>query len=189
MVHGRMIVCAWEAGLKDVEEKAVKLVMQAVEHQLKKIISQVLSRRNGYKLREKRFQYAMGCKVPNPYLRHSILIPDSTLESEATTITDSGNHIPSIKLPYDFAESHAAQQISMASTCAINRGLVTLYDLLEALQLYRNAIPSHTVYATAMERIIHKLWHTSNEELEQEVTHRQEILVKQQLVTQHAPIR
>lgn len=31
MVHGRMYVCAWENGLDDVAENAVKFVMTAVE--------------------------------------------------------------------------------------------------------------------------------------------------------------
>lgn len=31
MVHGRMLVCAWEVGLEEVADSAVKLVMQTVE--------------------------------------------------------------------------------------------------------------------------------------------------------------
>ena len=31
MVHGRLLVSAWECGLRDVNDSAVKLVMQAVE--------------------------------------------------------------------------------------------------------------------------------------------------------------
>ena len=31
MVQGRMLVCAWETGLEDVSDTAVKLIMQAIE--------------------------------------------------------------------------------------------------------------------------------------------------------------
>ena len=31
MVHGRMLVCAWETGLADVQDTAVKLLMLALE--------------------------------------------------------------------------------------------------------------------------------------------------------------
>lgn len=31
MVHGRLLVSAWECGLRDVSDSAVKLVMQSVE--------------------------------------------------------------------------------------------------------------------------------------------------------------
>lgn len=31
MVHGRMLVCAWETGLADVQDAAVKLVLLSLE--------------------------------------------------------------------------------------------------------------------------------------------------------------
>lgn len=31
MVHGRMLVCAWETGLEEVADTAVKLIMQSIE--------------------------------------------------------------------------------------------------------------------------------------------------------------
>lgn len=31
MVHGRMLVCAWEVGLEEVTDTTVKLVMQTIE--------------------------------------------------------------------------------------------------------------------------------------------------------------
>lgn len=31
MVHGRMLVCAWETGLEEVSDTAVKLIMQSIE--------------------------------------------------------------------------------------------------------------------------------------------------------------
>lgn len=45
-------------------------------------------------------------------------------------------------------------------------------------QVHKSAIPSHTVYATNMERIINKLWHPSHEELDQDTIHRQEVQIK-----------
>lgn len=169
MVHGRLLVSAWECGLKDVTDNAVKLVMKSVEHQLKNIIAHVISRRNGYKLREKRFKFAMGTEVANPYTRHRNMFHDSSVESEATVISDKGNHIPSTKLPADYSVGHSAEQIS--GTMAGPRrdeGPITLYHLLEGLQSYKNAIPSHPICASAIERIIHKLWHPGHEELETE---------------------
>ena len=46
-------------------------------------------------------------------------------------------------------------------------------------QLYRSSIASHTVYAPAVERVIHKLWHPSREEINQELIHHQEVTIKQ----------
>ena len=90
MLHGRMLVAAWENSLEDVHFRALDLLRHAVQvrrvqslnhfafkqsimckvkhvlycfhlqAQLKNVVSAVLSRRQGYKLREKRFKFAMG---------------------------------------------------------------------------------------------------------------------------------
>ncbi|KAJ8299920.1 hypothetical protein KUTeg_021439, partial [Tegillarca granosa] len=108
MVHGRVLVCAWETGLDDVVDEAVKLVMQAVESQLKNIISMVLTSRNGYKVREKKFKFAVGTQAQNPYLRHASLIEDTSTES-------SGSHVPCRRPPLEIGEGLATQQLSAAS--------------------------------------------------------------------------
>ncbi|XP_076091348.1 transcriptional adapter 1-like isoform X1 [Mytilus galloprovincialis] len=196
MVQGRMLVCAWETGLEDVSDTAVKLIMQAIEvkeggsdtavklimqaieNQLKNIISQVLSKRSGYKVREKKFKYAMGTQVLNPYLRHTSQIDDTSTESEATSITANALHIPSRKPPFDIGSAQAAEQLSTAQF-PTSKGPVTLFELLETLQLHRSSIASHSVYAPAIERVIHKLWHPSREEINQEHIHHQEVTIKQ----------
>ncbi|XP_033732728.1 transcriptional adapter 1-like [Pecten maximus] len=182
MVHGRMLVCAWESGLEDVSDMAVRLVMQSIENQLKNLISLVLSQRSGYKLREKKFRFAVGTQVKNPYLRHANLIEDENTESEATMISQTGNHIPSRKSPLEIGEGAAAEQLASANQPAY-KGPVSLFDLIQSLQLYKSAIPSHTVYSVAMERVIHRLWHPSHEEINQHIIHTQEMALKQQMST------
>ncbi|XP_045207907.1 transcriptional adapter 1-like [Mercenaria mercenaria] len=185
MIHGRLLVCAWEIGLVSVDDAVVKFIMQALEIHLKNIITQVLIRRNGYKVREGRFRYALGTNVPNPYIRHSLMLQDRTLESEATMITD-GQHVPNKRLPQDCNEGYLAQQLSANTLEPTEREPVTLYNLLETLQTYKNTIPSHSVYAPAIERIIHKLWHPSHEELG--YTDKQEVPVSQSTASSQ-PVR
>ncbi|KAL5011598.1 hypothetical protein ScPMuIL_010149 [Solemya velum] len=188
MVHGRMLVSAWEFGLEDVADGAVKIVMQSVEYQLKQIISLVLALRGGYQLREKKFRFAMGSEVTSPYLRHSSTAQDSRQESEATTVIQTGNHIPNLHLPMDAGSAAAAEALATSSRPHTFKGPVNLSSLLQALQLYRSVIPSHSVYAPAVERIVHKLWHPSNEDLEQELIHEQEMSMKQE-ISQQAAVR
>ena len=51
-------------------------------------------------------------------------------------------------------------------------------------QSYKSCIPSHTVYATNMERIVNRLWHPSTEEIEQEEIHKGEVAIKEQLLAE-----
>lgn len=177
MVHGRMYVCAWENGLDDVAENAVKFVMTAVESQLKNIIVKVLGRKSGYRVREKRFKHSIGCDVPNPYLQRSYLKVNYLCDSNTTEISNSE----------EAAEMEAVQQLAsipMNKRVRIDQGPITLFHLLDALQLYKNVIPSHSVYVPAVEKTIHKLRHPTHEELEQDVIYQQEMNLKQQLAQQ-----
>ncbi|XP_052280494.1 transcriptional adapter 1-like [Dreissena polymorpha] len=165
MMQGRLLVCAWEAGLTNVEEAVASLVMQSVEVQLKNIITELISRRNGYKLREGHCKFAMGEPIPNPYTRHRHLLRDRTLESEATTVNSLGHHVPARRFPEEVNEGFRAQTLAASTSEPEPRYPSTLYNLLETLQTYPNLIPNHAVYAPAVERIIHRLWHPSHEEL------------------------
>lgn len=189
MVHGRMYVCAWENGLDDVAENAVKYVMTAVESQLKNIIVKVLGRKCGYRVREKRFKYSIGCEVPNPYLQRSYLKVNYLCESDATEISSNGMQIPSIRLSEEAAEMEAVQQLASIPVnnnkrVRTDEGQITLFHLFDALQLYKNVIPSHSVYMAAVERTIHKLRHPTHEELEQDAIYQQEMSLKQHLALQ-----
>ncbi len=71
LVHGRLLLAAWEEGLDTVDDEAVKLVLLAVEQQLRKLVMALLVQRNGYKVREDgSFVHSVGSSVPNPWLRN-----------------------------------------------------------------------------------------------------------------------
>lgn len=58
--------------------------------------------------------------------------------------------------------------------------LLYKHDLVTCLvQVHRGVMPSHTMYALNMERIISRLWHPSHEELEQDHVHRQRLAAKE----------
>ncbi|KAL8625934.1 hypothetical protein ACOMHN_012526 [Nucella lapillus] len=164
LIHGRALVCAWEMGLQDVQDNVVKLIIHALEMQLKKIVSAVMQKRSGYKVREKRFRFSMGCGVRNPYLRQACITPDPSLHSEATTVTTSGHHTPSLKPSVQTAEQTAAHELCLVDLPPLYPSPISMTDLLETLQLNKSVIPSHMVSGQAMECIIHRMWHPVSQE-------------------------
>ena len=52
LIHGRLLVSAWEEGIEGCEDEAVSLTMVAVQHLLKNIVSALLVSRNPYRTRE-----------------------------------------------------------------------------------------------------------------------------------------
>lgn len=181
MIHGRMFVTAWDCGLDAVDDEAVRLVLAAVEYHLKSIVMAVVSRRRAYKLREGRFIHAVGTVLPNPYTMNTCLFLDPTAESAATDILGSGEHVPSIKWTADRVETEAMQILACGSFSTPVLAPVSLFDLHESLQVRRNIIASHSIYAVNIERIAARLWHPSHEELEQDYLHQKEEEIKQQL--------
>ncbi|XP_074655107.1 transcriptional adapter 1-like isoform X2 [Tubulanus polymorphus] len=179
IIHGRMLVAVWENGMDDVQDNAIRLVSLAMENLLKNILTVVLSRRNSYKTRENRFRYAMGCPLPSVFLRNSTLSHDYSMESEETSVTSQGQVIPSIKPSAEVAEIDAITQISSHNKQQCKYP-VSLFDVYKGLQVYKSAIPSHTVYTMAMENIISKMWHPSNEDLEQETLYHRERQIRDQ---------
>ncbi|MGH0168819.1 UNVERIFIED_CONTAM: hypothetical protein FKN15_066602 [Acipenser sinensis] len=85
--------------------------------------------------------------------------------------------------PPQVSPDEAEQQAALLLACSGDRlpaapPPVSMFDLLEALQ----AVPSHTVYALNVERILARLWHPSHKELEQDHVHRQRLAAKEGLV-------
>lgn len=179
LVHGRMFVIAWDCGLDGVDDSAVQLLMTAVKHQVKEVLTAVLSRRNAYKLREGRFQFALGCTPSNPYLCNS---RNLQCHSHPTTVSSTGEHLPEMVPTLDWAESEAALEVACDPTARPRLPPVSAMDLVEALQVHKSCIPSHTVYTRTMEQALAAQWHPSHEELDLEQIRAQEDAIRSQLL-------
>ncbi|KAJ1172273.1 hypothetical protein NDU88_004120 [Pleurodeles waltl] len=183
-LEGRMIVTAYENGLDNVTEESVSIVIYALEKHMKDILSSVISRRRAYRLRDGHFKYAFGSNVnPQPYLKNSILAYNNFIESPAMGISPPAGPNPSSNLHPDEAEQQAALLLACSGDILpASLPPVNMYDLLEALQVNREVIPSHTVYALNIERMLAKLWHPGHGELQQDEIHRQRLALKDGLL-------
>lgn len=64
----------------------------------------------------------------------------SAVFSEATTITNSGYHTPSLKPSVDVAEQSAAHELSLADMPPTYRPPISMFDLLETLQVSQHQL-------------------------------------------------
>ncbi|KAK3546709.1 hypothetical protein QTP70_032210 [Hemibagrus guttatus] len=180
-LEARMMVTAFEMGLDNVTEDAVSTVVCALEVHLKDLITAVVSRRKAYRLREGHFQYAFGSDVaPQPYLKNSLAAYHTITEYPPPSASLPAAPPPQVSP--DDAEQQAAFLLACSGSSApAPLPPINMYDLLEALQVHRSVMPSHTMYALNMERILVRLWHPSHEELEQDNIHRQRLAAKEGL--------
>lgn len=184
-LEGRMIVTAFEHGLDNVTEEAVTIVIHALEKHLKNLLTSVVSRRQAYRLKDGHFRYAFGCNInPQPYLRNSVATYNQLMDCPPMIPAPTGNQNPGTSIHPDDAEQQAALLLACSGdNLPPSLPPVNMYDLLEALKIHREVIPSHTVYALNMERIIMKLWHPNREELQQDQIHRRRLTARDGLLS------
>lgn len=80
ITHMKIFVIAWEMGLDSANDHVSIYINLALQHFLKNIITEVISTKTAYRLRENRFKYALGVKPINPYLNNSLKVYNSNLE-------------------------------------------------------------------------------------------------------------
>ena len=138
LVHGRMLVAAWDAGLeRGCEDKAITLVLKATEQFLKQLILAIVTNRKGYRLRENKMVYSVGRPTLNPWLRNSWTIHDSTSNSYATDISASSRppHVPAVPVSTQRAERDSAFYLACTAQQDTALRPISVLDVFQTLQV------------------------------------------------------
>lgn len=155
--HLRMFVSVWESGLDGMTDDAVRLLNLAIRDYIKNILTAVITFKSTHRSRDHgKFKYAFGAPTLNPYLK-------ARSKSTALPIADDdeGDQVNDVLVTKAIAEQEAMYDVA-CSTTSTKRSAdepVNLWHLYHALKLFRNCIPSHTVYAINLERVLANLWH------------------------------
>ncbi|XP_038046333.1 transcriptional adapter 1-like isoform X2 [Patiria miniata] len=179
MLHGRVFVTAWEWGVDNVSGATIPLITHSVQHILKNVISAVITRRSGYSVRDGKFKHNMGAVLQLPSLR-SQARDRSHREKSCNGVnmeTASGQY--AVTRPDSETSEQCAVMQQATSGNPPPQKPVSVYDLLDALQVHRGVLESHTVSCTAVERTIVGLWHPDHDEIHQDEIQRQQLAQQQ----------
>nr|XP_028587899.1 transcriptional adapter 1 [Podarcis muralis] len=179
------LLVVWVPELQDDPFNIEGIDFLSLQKHLKDILASIISRRKAYRLRDGHFKYAFGSNVnPQPYLKNSVIAYNNLTECPPTCLAPPPGQNLASHPPPDDAEQQAALLLACSGdTSPATLPPVNMYDLFEALQVHREVVPAHTVYALNIERIILKLWHPNHEELQQDKIHRQRLAAKEGLLT------
>jgi len=163
LIHGRLLVNAWEEGIENTEDQAVSLTMVAVQHLLKNIITALLVSRNPYR-RRLEAKHSIGCPVPNPWLRstqsHRKLHDISCTAATETTLLNEAGLAPASRPDVDKAEAEAVYNAALGiQKKPASKEPFSLFDMLKVLKADPTVIPNHSVRSLNLERIIMRLNH------------------------------
>lgn len=106
----------------------------------------MVTRKEGYKIREGKLQYAFGLPVPDPFLRNSNSLKQYTQDPE------DKNYIPPSKIPVDAAEHQAAFSYSCGRK-RVSDGKLTLKLLYDTLRENPRIVGLDSVHSVNLFRV------------------------------------
>ncbi|XKL67440.1 hypothetical protein PGB90_002931 [Kerria lacca] len=155
VVHARLMLHAWDHDLEGVEDDACKLIIEATYIFAKNILTAVISRRSGFKTKDKHF-------------------------IEATEIVDQEEfvHVPKLKPSLQEAEEQIAFKLASSSknTQILRSRPICVDDIIDTLmvsfhhhfrscKVHPSIIPRYLMYSVNMEKFLLAKSHLSWEEI------------------------
>ena len=174
LIHGRMLLIAWEEGLNGTDDQTVNLIVRAVENLFRRLITALVKKRRGYQVRDHHVSYAIGSKRANPWLlntQNHAYSPYHSVEEVSESIDDMGkigtagfvdSQVPTEKPVIEDAEQRSALEVACSlpdDESESQRRPINLFELMALLQEQRWLLPNHTVYSLNLERTIARLHH------------------------------
>lgn len=151
-IASRIAVQAWENGLEGAEDGVTDIVVQACQTFIKNIVMAMIARKQGYKVRGGRFQYGFGSPIPNPFIRNTNHIIDTTQECKVEVATDDDCFIPATKASLEAAEQQAAFSYSCGPKQQSD-GKLTLQLLYDTIREDPSIVGYHSIYKINLFRI------------------------------------
>lgn len=101
----RILLHVKENKLEGAEEGVTDLMVHACQVFMKNIITAMITRKEGYKVRDKKMQCGFGIPVPDPFIRNSNNISDEA--PETSKAPNTSNFVPNPRAPLETAEHEA----------------------------------------------------------------------------------
>ncbi|RZC40302.1 SAGA-Tad1 domain containing protein [Asbolus verrucosus] len=113
-VSTRIAVTSWENGLDGADDNVTEVIVHACQVFVRNIITAMISRLKGYRIREGKFQYGFNLPVPDPFIRNYHNVIDETQESKIEVVDHDDTFIPRSKPSLENVEQQAAFMYSCA---------------------------------------------------------------------------
>lgn len=130
-ISSRVAIHAWKNRMDGASDDVAKYLVQACQMFVKNIITAMVTRKEGYKLKD-RFQHGIGTPVPDPFLRNTHNVVDHTQEPCLDLVEGEESFRPKTRVSLENAE----HQTTYALSCAKRKrsdgclSMQLLYDTL-----------------------------------------------------------
>lgn len=131
LMKTRIRFLAWENGFKGAEDGVIELLIDACQVFVKNIITAMITKKETYKIKEKKLQCGFGLPTTDPFVRNSHRILKSVREVRDVPVTAS-NFGPATHVPLEIRENETAVAYSCPRKAPTDETLTVqlLYDTL-----------------------------------------------------------
>ncbi|KAF7267773.1 hypothetical protein GWI33_019010 [Rhynchophorus ferrugineus] len=123
-ITARIEISAWENGMKEAETGVSDFIAHACKSFLKNIITAMITKAKGYKIRENKFQYNFNMPIPDPYIRNYKNVVEEPTDSSMDIDLESTTLQNKISL------EQAEQEVAYSSSKRIKTGVTLSKKLL-----------------------------------------------------------
>ncbi|KAK9881943.1 hypothetical protein WA026_018138 [Henosepilachna vigintioctopunctata] len=133
LISTRIAFTAWDNGIQNVEGGVTDIIVNACQMFVKNILTAMILRKKGYKIRDRKFQYGFNQPIPDPFLRNYRNIYDDTAESRVEVPDHDANFFPRPRPSLENFEQQIAYSYSGSNTRKTDNilSLRLLYDTLK----------------------------------------------------------
>ncbi|KAI4458765.1 transcriptional adapter 1 [Holotrichia oblita] len=142
----RIAIHAWENGLEGADDNVAEYLVYACQIFVKNIITAMISRKEGYKIRDSKFQHSFGLPVPDPFIRNTNNIIDNTQEPKVEVGENDDSFVPAYRNTLEVTE----QQVAFSYACGKKKysdGKLTVKLLYDTLRENKNIVGLHSVHS------------------------------------------
>ncbi|XP_044756068.1 transcriptional adapter 1-like [Coccinella septempunctata] len=132
-ISTRIALTAWENGLHGAEANVTDVLVHSCQTFVKNILTAMISRKKGFKVRDGKFQYGFNLPIPDPFLRNYSNVVDDTEQSRIEVLEDEDSFVPRPKPSLERIEQQLAFAYSSSKRTKVDNILSVqlLYDTLK----------------------------------------------------------
>ncbi|XP_001607368.1 transcriptional adapter 1 [Nasonia vitripennis] len=166
-VLARLMLAAWENNMDGAEDNTAHIIIAATQVFLKNILTAMITRRKGFRIRDESFIYNIGETVPSSWKRNTSSIIREEKFTNPTIVVEPAGQMPNPKMCIEDAEQATAFALACSTQTLVSvPPCISIADLQQTLKIQKNLVNNHTVYATNKERLFTYNTHSTREDLE-----------------------
>lgn len=137
-MRSQVALHAWENGLDGAEDGVAEFMVHACQTFIKNIVTAMVTRKSGYRIRNGKLQHKFGIPVPDPFVRNT-----NNLRRNGDHTRDEG-FVPVSRVPYESVEHENAFEYSCSKRRRTD-GKLTVELLYETLKENPEIVGLHSI--------------------------------------------